>query len=92
MAQPNRSRTAKVLAVAFTYLALSQPSYAYLDPGTGSIILQSILAGVAVALGLLRFYWYRFKAFVAKMTGSSRESQQKSEQERGTDSDVRNEL
>jgi len=39
------------------------PSHAYLDPGTGSIILQSILAGIAVAMGVLRLYWYRLKAF-----------------------------
>ena len=39
------------------------PSFAYLDPGTGSIILQSILAGIAVAMGVLRLYWYRLKAF-----------------------------
>lgn len=43
--------------------ALATPSFAYLDPGTGSIILQSILAGIAVAMGVLRLYWYRLKAF-----------------------------
>ena len=42
---------------------LATPSFAYLDPGTGSIILQSILAGIAVAMGVLRLYWYRLKAF-----------------------------
>lgn len=50
---------------------LATPSFAYLDPGTGSIILQSILAGVAVAMGVLRLYWYRLKAF---FTGKPAES------------------
>jgi hypothetical protein len=47
------------------------PSYAYLDPGTGSIILQSALAGIAVAMGVLRLYWYRLKAFFSGKTSES---------------------
>ena len=34
----------------------ASPSYAYLDPGTGSMILQSILALLGVAAGA----WYAF--------------------------------
>lgn len=44
----------------------SAPSHAYLDPGTGSIILQGLLAGIAVALGVARAYWQRIKAFFAR--------------------------
>jgi uncharacterized membrane protein len=44
-------------------LILSTPSYAYIDPATGSIILQSLLAGIAVAMGALRFYWAKVKSF-----------------------------
>lgn len=47
------------------------PSHAYLDPGTGSILLQSLLASIAVALGVLRFHWHSFKAFLANIVGSS---------------------
>lgn len=67
---------ARVLAVrVFLSLLVSTvmaaPAYAYLDPGTGSIILQSILAGIAVAMGVLRLYWYRLKAFFSgKPAGS----------------------
>lgn len=41
---------------------LSQPAYAYLDPGTGSIILQLLLGGFAGALVIGRLYWQRIKA------------------------------
>ena len=37
-------------------IVLAEPSHAYLDPGTGSIILQSLLAGIAVTIGVLRLY------------------------------------
>jgi len=36
---------------------------AYLDPGTGSMALQLLIAGVVGALATLRLYWARIKAF-----------------------------
>jgi hypothetical protein len=62
------------------------PSYAYLDPGTGSILLQGILASIAVAFGMLRMYWHRFKGFVASITGSRREQPDQSQHEQKTES------
>jgi len=46
-------------------LTFSPSAFAYLDPGTGSILLQSLLAGIAVAIGVVRTYWYRIKSFFA---------------------------
>lgn len=46
-----------------------QPAQAYLDPATGSMILQGLLAGVAGAFVVLRLYWKRFKAFVRRIRG-----------------------
>jgi hypothetical protein len=37
------------------------PSFAYLDPGTGSIILQGILGAIAIGMATGRMWWYRFK-------------------------------
>lgn len=61
------------LSTAFAVLACSGPAHAYLDPGTGSIILQSILASIAVALGALRVYWQQFKTFFLRRTRSAEE-------------------
>ena len=58
-----RDRTLRIVMTLLGCTALAAPCHAYLDPGTGSIILQSILAGIAVAMGVLRPYWYRLKAF-----------------------------
>ena len=49
-------------------LLLSSPAHAYIDPGTGSMILQGLLAGIAVAIGVARTYWQRIKGF---FSGSS---------------------
>jgi hypothetical protein len=32
---------------------------AYLDPGTGSMLVQLIVGGVAAALVALKLYWFR---------------------------------
>jgi hypothetical protein len=45
------------------------PAHAYLDPTTGSILLQGLLAGVAGATVVLRLYWGRVKAFFRRVTG-----------------------
>ena len=44
-------------------VALHTPAYAYLDPGTGSIILQGIIGAVVGGLIALKLYWARLKNF-----------------------------
>ena len=46
------------------YLACTTVSaYAYLDPGTGSIILQGAIAAVATGLFMMKSYLHRLKRF-----------------------------
>lgn len=51
---------ALVLAVILSFDA---PAHAYLDPGTGSMILQVLLGGVAGMLVIGKLYWHRLKEF-----------------------------
>jgi membrane protein implicated in regulation of membrane protease activity len=45
----------------FWFLLVSAiPAYAYLDPGSGSMLLQLLLGGVAALAVILKFYWNRF--------------------------------
>ena len=37
------------------------PAYAYLDPGTGSMILSTILGGVAGLLVAWKLLWHRIR-------------------------------
>jgi len=48
------------LTSAGVFLLLSSPAYAYLDPGTASIILQAVVGAVAAAGIFFRTYIYRF--------------------------------
>jgi len=42
--------------------AAAVPARAYLDPGSGSMMLQLLLAGVAGAVVLIKMYWHRLRA------------------------------
>jgi hypothetical protein len=48
-----------------------QDAHAYLDPGTGSILLQSILALIAGTAVTLRLYWSKLKALLWRQTNET---------------------
>ena len=60
-----------VLFPLFTILLLSRgffvsDAYAYLDPGTGSVILQALIGVIAGVLITLKIYWYKLKEKLSK--------------------------
>ena len=57
----NFAKTARLLFVIC--LATPATAYAYLDPGTGSILLQGLIAAVAAGLAIGRMYWAKLKEF-----------------------------
>ena len=50
--------------IPFIMFTMTAPAYAYLDPGTGSIILQAIVGGAAAALFVGRGYVQRVKVWL----------------------------
>ncbi len=50
------------LVVFVLLLILERPAGAYLDPGTGSMLLQALLGGVAAVGVIARLYWHRMTA------------------------------
>lgn len=58
-------RTLYYSALAYLIsIAMAQPAHAYLDPGTGSIVLQSLIGAVAAGLVLGRSYLYQVKGWL----------------------------
>ena len=53
-----------VLACLVGLLALPGHAHAYLDPATGSILLQVVLGGIAGAGLLIKLYWHKLLRFV----------------------------
>jgi hypothetical protein len=59
------------LAMAVMILGMSASSaHAYLDPGTGSMILQVLLGGIAGMAVAIKLYWHKFLA----MSGMGRQA------------------
>jgi hypothetical protein len=57
--------TAIPVALAFVLVAMSARSaHAYLDPGTGSMILQILLGGLAGLAIAGKLYWYKFLSLI----------------------------
>lgn len=49
---------------AIALIAASAPAHAYLDPGTGSMILQGVIGGIAGGLFIARTYWAKMLSFL----------------------------
>lgn len=66
---------AKFIVAAIFLLLVAKPAHAYLDPGTGSMLIQGLLAGVAAASVGIASYWSRIKGFFSrdKASGTTEE-------------------
>ena len=56
-----------ILNTIAIFFFLNSNAYAYLDPGSGSIIIQAILAFFAASIATISFYWSKFKTFFHKL-------------------------
>jgi hypothetical protein len=74
-----------VAALALIALFVATPAFAYIDPGSGSMLVQLVTGGVAGALVLARLYWKRLKD---RVTGKKPDSVGAGQS--GSDSDSRN--
>ena len=66
-----RNPGVRTLAVVATIIAASllHPATAqaqYVDPGTGSVIIQIVIAGVVGLAAVLRLYWGRITGWVKR--------------------------
>ena len=58
-----RLTTSGVLLSVFLLPLTSQDVHAYIDPGTGSLIIQVLIASFVGGLFLLKVFWGKVKAF-----------------------------
>lgn len=67
----------------FTYLLTQTSAHAYLDPATGSLILQYIIAGIAAVVSTSSFFWSKIRNFFIKRI-LKREIKEKTNKESNT--------
>ncbi len=62
-----QSIASSLLVCACILLAFPPPAYAYLDPGTGSLIVQLLVAGLLGVALTIKLFWRRIRAGVASL-------------------------
>lgn len=69
---PALSPLLRIALVLAGCLAVASPAEAYLDPGTGSMLLSAVI-GVAAAVGLaVKMFWYRLLGLIRGKARGSR--------------------
>jgi hypothetical protein len=58
-----------LLAAALMALLMPGSALAYLDPGTGSFIMQMLIGAVLGGLVAIGVFWKRFSAWVGRLFG-----------------------
>jgi hypothetical protein len=48
------------------FVIFVEPAYSYLDPGTGSMLAQLVMGGLAGVLVVFKLYWKKVKSFFIK--------------------------
>ena len=51
---------------ALFLLVWADNAHAYIDPGTGSMIIQSVVAAIAGGLFITKTYWHKIKNFLSR--------------------------
>lgn len=66
----------KVLILVLCVIFISE-AQAYLDPGTGSMLLQVVLGGIAAVGVAIKLYWHKLRVFLGagKKEGTEHESE-----------------
>lgn len=81
------SRFVISLTALYVLIFSIKPADAYLDPGTGSMVIQAVLAGIAVVSVSVGIYWKRIKLFFGrKSRGGEQREEQGQNEKRGTES------
>lgn len=55
------------IIISLSFFILTTKAHAYLDPGTGSIILQAIVGAFAAFFTSIYIFWARVKNFYKKI-------------------------
>lgn len=56
-----------IIHICFFYVLFINSAYAYIDPGTGGIILQAIVAFIAAFFAYVTLFWRKFKSLLTKL-------------------------
>jgi len=65
-------RALRVVVLMVAFVSIAGPAHAYLDPGTGSMILSALIGIVAAVALALKMFWYQLVGWVRGSRRGSR--------------------
>ena len=75
-----------ILLIILLLAASTKPAHAYLDPGSGSYIIQLIIAGGVGALFTVKTFWLQIKNFFTSLFRRKKREKEKT----GSDPEKKN--
>jgi hypothetical protein len=63
---PVWSSSSIIMCVCLWFLLGSRPAHAYIDPGTGSYLLQLLIGGLFAGAFILKSFWGKTRASLAR--------------------------
>ena len=63
-----------IVLMMLVLISFPAHSHAYIDPGTGSFVIQMVVAAVLGAFFALKMYWRRLKGFFSKFTAKEKKN------------------
>ena len=59
----SRHPVIKFMGITLLFITASSPAYGYIDPGTGSLIIQGVIGAIAAIAVTVKLYWHKLKLF-----------------------------
>ena len=66
------------LTFSIYYFTAESNAYAYLDPVSGSVIIQYVVAGLVTCMVFMKNFWVKFKYFFNKKIKSKKNKEENS--------------
>jgi DUF1365 family protein len=78
-------KNSKLIILFTTFFALvcsMELAYGYIDPGTGSMMIQAVIAGIAAAGVSIGIFWKRIKLFLSRISGRKQKEEPNQDEKR----------
>ncbi len=64
-----------IILAILIFLLFEKDAGAYLDPGTGSIILNAVIGAIAASAVAIKIFWKRIKFFFLRVFGKNKSAE-----------------
>jgi len=77
----SRCSVVSSLVPAVVLLGLPGVTHSYIDPGTGSLVIQAVIGAFAAVLVAIGVFWKQIKAFLGRMSSRFKHREEPKDQQ-----------